>query len=143
MKYWDASALVPLLVEQPDTGHLRPVAEQDPQLITWAWSKVEIAGAVERLTRAGAIGRSERRQILARLEDLSRRWDEVTDLTAVRKRALSLLARHPLRAADAAQLGAALLVSDLGLPHLEFVCLDQRLSLAAEREGLIVHPSPG
>ena len=65
-------------------------------------------------------------------------WDEVTEVLAVRARADALLARHPLRAADAGQLGAALLVREEPADALTFVCLDRRLSLAAEREGLRV-----
>jgi len=53
-------------------------------------------------------------------------------------RALPLLARHPLRAADAAQLGAALLVADPDPASLVMVVLDRRLAAAAEREGLVV-----
>lgn len=58
----------------------------------------------------------------------------------MRSRALGLLARHPLRAADAGQLGAALLVQEQLARPLTFVCLDRRLSLAAELEGLRVIP---
>ena len=49
---------------------------------------------------------------------------------------VALLARHPLRAAGAGQLAAALLVQEQLGSGLAFVCLDQRLSLAAERESL-------
>lgn len=65
-------------------------------------------------------------------------WDEVVDVLAVRTRANAVLARHPLRAADAGQLGAALLVSEQLADPLVFLCLDQRLVEAAEREGLAV-----
>lgn len=143
MRYWDASALVPLIVEESSTRALRSLVAEDTQIVTWAWSPVEIAGAVERRVRAGQLDRASRRSILGRLNELATRWDEVTDLMAVRRRAVGLLARHPLRAADAAQLGAALLVADLGMPELEFVCLDDTLSLAAEREGLAVVPVVG
>lgn len=57
-------------------------------------------------------------------------------MLAVRSRANSLLARHPLRAPDAGQLGAALLVHEQSAEPLTFVCLDRRLSSAAELEGL-------
>ena len=63
-------------------------------------------------------------------------WDEVADMLAVRSRANALLARHPLHAADAGQLRAALLVQEQLARPLRFVCLDSRLSLAAEQEGL-------
>ena len=62
----------------------------------------------------------------------------MSDLLAVRARACTLLARHPLRAADAGQLAAALLVQEQLGGGLAFVCLDQRLSLAAEKESLRV-----
>jgi len=51
---------------------------------------------------------------------------------------MSLLSRHPLRVADAAQLGAALLVAEDEPSAVTFVCLDESLGLAAEREGLRV-----
>ena len=75
---------------------------------------------------------------MARFDRLAAAWDEVSDLIAVRARALGLLARHDLRAADAAQLGAALLAAEDDPASLEFVCLDQRLADAADREGLRV-----
>lgn len=48
-----------------------------------------------------------------------------------------LLRVHPLRTADALQLAAALVYRAEGSP-LDFVCLDERLCSAAEREGFIV-----
>jgi hypothetical protein len=65
-------------------------------------------------------------------------WDEVEDLAAVRSRAMALLSRHPLRAAEAAQLGAALLAAEADPSSMTFVCLDEPLALAAEREGFRV-----
>ena len=63
---------------------------------------------------------------------------EVTDLAAVRVRAVPVLGRHALRASDAAQLGAALLVADPDPRSLTMVVLDRRLADAALREGLKV-----
>ena len=74
--------------------------------------------------------------MLRRLDAFARSWDEVIDVLAVRSRANALLARHPLRAADAGQLGAALLVQEQIAGVLDFVCLDRRLSSAAELESL-------
>ena len=91
-------------------------------------------------TREGTLSRRQRRKVLDRLDAFAGHWDEVTDVLAVRSRAHALLARHPLRAADAGQLGAALLVQEQLAEPLTFVCLDQRLSLAAERESLRVLP---
>jgi predicted nucleic acid-binding protein len=138
VRYWDASAIVPLAIPEPQSDLAREWLREDPELVTWAWTRVELASAVERRSRQGLISRQERRECLERFDDLARAWDEVVDLHAVRARALSLLARHSLRAADAAQLGAALLVSEGDPSSLTFVCLDEQLALAAEREGLRV-----
>ena len=63
-------------------------------------------------------------------------------MVAVRSRAVPLLARHALRAADAAQLGAALIVADPEPSSLVMVVFDHRLAVAAEREGLSVFTWP-
>lgn len=135
MRYWDASALVPLVVEESRTDELRALLSQESHVVTWAWSWVEVASAVERRTGDGQLSRRQRRGTLDRFTELADACDEVTDVMAVRRQALSLLGRHPLRAADAGQLGAALLVAQGGT-GLPFVCLDTRLAEAAEREGL-------
>ena len=136
MRYWDASALVPLLVAERDTELVRSWLSDDDRIVTWAWTRTEIVGAVERRTREGSLSRSQRREVLRRLDAFARSWDEVIDVLAVRSRANALLARHPLRAADAGQLGAALLVQEQMAGVLDFVCLDRRLSSAAELESL-------
>ncbi len=136
MRYWDASALVPLVVAEDTTAEVRQLLRADGDVVTWVWTIVEIVSAIERRAREGLITPRARRTALERFAQLAERWDEVVDVGAVRVRALDLLARHPLRAADAAQLAAALTVA--GGRRLEFVCLDGRLSNAAEREGL--HP---
>ncbi|MSP25454.1 MAG: hypothetical protein EXR75_09875 [Myxococcales bacterium] len=63
---------------------------------------------------------------------------EVTAHVSVRALALTLLARHELRSAGAAQLASALLISESDPSSLTMVCLDRRLAEAAEREGLRV-----
>ena len=138
MRYWDASALVPLVVAEPNSGVARTWLSEDDQIVTWAWTRTEIVSAVERRAREGSLSRPQRREVLRRFEAFARSWDEVTDVLAVRSRANALLARHPLRAADAGQLGAALLIQERLAGKLTFVCLDHRLSSAAELESLRV-----
>ena len=138
MRYWDASALVPLVISEPSSESVRAWLSDDEGIVTWAWTRVEITSAVERRARQGQLSRAQRRAALDRFEALGESWDEVTDVLAVRSRAIALLARHPLRAADAAQLASALLVSEQVADGFTFVCLDETLTLAAEREGLRV-----
>ena len=141
MRYWDASALVPLVVAESASSLVRKWLAEDERIVTWAWTRTEIVSAVERRTREGSLSRKQRREVLERFDTFAGNWDEVTDLLAVRSRANALLARHPLRAADAGQLAAALLVQEHLAEPLTFVCLDQRVSSAAELEGLRVLPS--
>ena len=140
MRFWDASAVVPLVVAEPATETAQTWLAEDSHIVTWAWTRTEVVGAVERRTREGLLSRPQRRDVLDGLEILAESWDEVTEVLAVRTRAAALLARHPLRAADAGQLGAALLVREQLPETLTFVCLDRRLSRAAELESLRVLP---
>ena len=126
------------MVAGPDSARVRSWLSDDDGIVTWAWTSTEIVSAVERRAREGSLSLQQRREALARFAALADAWDEVTDMLAIRSRANSLLARHPLRAADAGQLGAAVLVREQLAGELVFVCLDLRLSLAAERESLRV-----
>lgn len=85
---------------------------------------------------------ARRRETLAELIVFASSWFEFSEMPEIQFRAAELLARHPLRAADAGHLATALIYRERLNEPLEFVCLDKRLSLAAEREGFRVI-SPG
>jgi len=59
-------------------------------------------------------------------------------MTPQLQQAIRLLRLHPLRAADAQQLAAALVLSDFEPRTLPFVTLDGQLAAAARREGFEV-----
>ena len=99
MRYWDASALVALIVSEPDSALVRTWLSEEDRIVTWVWTRTEIASALERRTREGLLTRPRRGAVLERLDTLAAKWDEVTDVLAVRSRATRLLARHPLRSA--------------------------------------------
>ena len=132
--YWDASALVPLCVAESTSPNLRRLAAGSA-IVTWCLSAVEIASAIERRAREGALGSNARALALGNLSELSASWTEITALETVRERALRLLATHTLRAADALQLAAALLAAGDRPARYGFVCGDARLRQAARREG--------
>ena len=141
MRYWDASALVSLCVEEDDSTRLRRLAGE--AIVTWAMSRVEIASAIERRSREHRLTAEGRLQAMTALHELADSWTEIHSIAPVSDRALRLLAIHPLRAADAMQLAAAL-VAVLERPRgHEFVCTDQRLCEAASREGFGVLPVAG
>jgi hypothetical protein len=64
----------------------------------------------------------------------------VTAVEKTKSRAIRLLEVHPLRAADACQLAAALIASQEDPKRLAMLCFDQRLQDAALREGFVVNP---
>lgn len=134
---------MPLLVSEPTTPRVRQWLQDDPMIVTWVWSVVEITSAVERRFREGQLDHSGRRVVLARLIQLAGQWDEVTDTLVIRRHANRLLARYPLRAADAGHLAAALVLFEDQPEGQGFVCLDQRLAHAAEMEGFSVMICPG
>jgi uncharacterized protein len=142
MRFWDTSALAPLIVDEPTTPTALEWLKEDPEIIIWGLTRLELVSAVERRVREGSIVSSLRQPALRRIARLADDAHEVMDLTAVRTRAMRLLARHPLRAADAAQLAAALLVSDPDPASLTIAVLDRRLADAADREGLLVVTVP-
>jgi predicted nucleic acid-binding protein len=138
VRYWDASALVGLCVAEAATGELRRLAGDG--VVTWSVSAVEIASAIERRAREGSLTSAERAAARTALSELAAAWTDISALGPVRERALRLVATHPLRAADAMQLGAALVaVTDRSAGHA-FVCTDVRLREAAAREGFLVLP---
>ena len=138
MRFWDTSALLPLFVSEPSSARARSWLRKDPVVLVWTLTRVEMLSALARREReepeaARGLLRA-RRQILAAWEE----WSEVVALEPVRRQAERLVSVHPLRAADAVQLGAALVAFDLDPSGSAFVTLDDRLALAAEREGFTV-----
>jgi predicted nucleic acid-binding protein len=131
-----------LVVAEKRSSAVREWLAQDPAIVTWAWTRVELVSAVERRARQGALTRDQRRACLDAFMELADLWDEVVDLAAVRARAIALLSRHALRAADAAQLGAAVVLAEGDPSAITFLCLDDALALAAEREGFRVLTTP-
>lgn len=138
MKFWDSSALVPLLVQEPSSGTMLRMYEDDPELMVWWSTSIECVSALARLEREGSLASDDMANAFARLDAIAAAWREVLPVADVRRTATRLLRVHPLRAADALQLGAALVASELHPETLPLVTLDDRLAAAAEREGFRV-----
>ena len=139
MRFWDSSAIVPLLIEEEATTVLLAKAREDRELVVWWATPVECASAIARLEREGA--HDDRvAAAFARLDQLSASWTEVEPHREIRDTARRLLRVHPLRAADALQLAAAYLAAERRPSTLEVITLDDRVRLAAAKEGFIVTP---
>ena len=142
MIFWDSSALVALLVDEPESSARIALLEGDPDMSVWWATPVECESALQRRLREGSLTPADARPARDRLAVLAASWHEVNPTGTLRKLAQRLLRTHPLRAADSLQLAAALVLAK-ALPGLRFACSDHRLGAAAEAEGLITQlPAP-
>ena len=138
MKFWDASAIVPLLIAEAATRRLQALAASDPDLLVWWGSPVECVSALARLERDGALDPPTAVLAFDRLKQLAAGWHEVDPSDIVREVAVRFLRVHPLRAADALQLAAAFIAAEQRPASLEMITLDERLASAAQKEGFTV-----
>jgi predicted nucleic acid-binding protein len=138
MNFWDSSALLPLLVEEPTSKRVLAFYQEQPEIVA-AWSAtVECISALARLEREGHLEYKAITQATRQLQELQEAWHEVQPIESVRQLACRLLRVHPLRAADSVQLASALIAAGSHAGEWGFVCLDARLCEAAEREGFRV-----
>jgi predicted nucleic acid-binding protein len=142
MRFWDASAIVPLLMTEPSTKYLQASLAKDPAMLVWWGSEVECASAIARLEREGGLDEPAVTQAFERLKQLAGAWHEVDPNDAVRESAVRFLRVHPLRAADALQLAAAFVAAERRPASLEVVTLDDRLAVAARKEGFVLIEVP-
>lgn len=113
----------------------------DPEPVLWWASPLECHSALYRRHREETLPLVRLNEALARLRALAEDVDFIAPANRVRDRAARLLAAHPLRAADALQLAAALVWCDETPQGATFVSLDERLGEAARREGFAVLPA--
>ena len=138
--FWDSSALVPLLVSESRSADLTLLVADDKEMTMWWATPLECQSALHRRHREVPLGADVLTTATERLRAIVEHADTVSPTDEVRRRAARLVAVHPLRAADALQLAAALIWCE-EQPHGEtFVCLDLRLRDAAQREGFDVRP---
>ena len=138
MRFWDSSALLTVLIDEPARGRLFALLEEDSEVLAWWGTAVEITSALARREREGLLTADEVSQALGTVRELAQTWHEIVPSDAVRRTAERLLRTHPLRAADALQLAALLIAAGHDPTSLEMVCLDERLNAAARREGFTI-----
>lgn len=138
VKFWDSSAILPLLADEPARQDMLTLLRRDPQVLIWWGTPIELASALARREREELLTADAVTSALATARQLAESWHEIVPSDAVRRTAERLLRVHPLRAADSLQLAAALIASDHNPSDLEIVCLDARLGSAARREGFTV-----
>jgi predicted nucleic acid-binding protein len=124
-----------LLIEQQQSERVDRWFAEDAQLALWTLTPVEITSALWRLVREGLLNEESALNAEARSRELMASAHVVVDIEMSKSFAQRLLRVHALRAGDALQLGAALVWSN-GRPQGRLLyTLDERLALAARREG--------
>ena len=139
MKFWDSSGLVPLIAMERETDYCLKVLAEDREMIVWCLSRVEIKSALCRRVREGLMSDHDFQIAKKRLDTVMQRAYEVMAIEKVRSRALRLLEVHPLTAADACQLSAALVASQEDPARLPIITFDERLKEAAAKEGFVTN----
>jgi predicted nucleic acid-binding protein len=138
--FWDSSAIVPLCCSQPASTQVRRLRRELKRMVVWWGTPLEARSAFSRLVRDGSITADERDAAVKLLGQLRLAWDEILPTEKLRSLAEELLDAHQLRAADAAQLAAALVWCRERPKHRPLVCFDERLRTAASALGFSVRP---
>jgi len=103
----------------------------------WSLTRLEIVSALRRKQREQNVSPEHFRSAIQRLDSVQRAWSEVDAVEPVTRRAERLLGTHVLRAADALQLAAALIISQERTAGFEFVTRDKQLFRAIDAEGFM------
>jgi len=141
MIFWDASAIIPLCIEEPHSKAANGIIDDDSAIAAWWGSPVECFSAFARLRREGVLTPKEEDQVRRLLTTLAETWTEIKPSHDIRDMAARILLLHPLSTADSLQLAAALVWAGKNPKGQRFACLDRRLREAARKEGFIAAPS--
>ena len=138
MAFWDASAVVPLCCSQPATAQGRRLRRELKRMVVWWGTPIEARNAFARLVRERQLTVDERATAIRLLARLRVAWDEILPTEKIRSLAQDLPDTHGVRAADAAQLAAALVWCRERPKQRPFVCFDERLRTVATALGFSV-----
>lgn len=141
MMFWDASAVIPLCIDEPQTRVMKGIAKKDGAMVVWWGSLIECYSAFARLRREGLLKPDEEDEVRHILSLLSATWAEIEPSEEIRSLAGQLLLLHPLHAADSLQLAAALVWAGKTPRGHHFVCIDHKLREAARKEGFKLLPT--
>ena len=109
MRFWDSSAVVPLVLAEVATNRVRGWLREDPGVVVWTFTRVEVLSALARRRRTDpSVGRqlsTARREFL----DAWPRWFASGAITEVRLSVAASLAARPTSSASirpAGEIGA-------------------------------------
>jgi len=133
--YFDTSAVVPLLVEEPTTEQCNRLWDDAARILTVRLTYPEARAALASAHRAGRLTRTQLATAVADLEALFEQFDVIELGGDLARTAGNLAQHHGLRGYDAVHLAAALAAAD---DDLVLVTGDADLAAAAATAGLSV-----
>lgn len=140
MRFWDASAIIPLCLKEASSEVVKRLVKADEDMVVWWATRVECLSALSRRGREGILPVDAELKAKGILSALCGECSEVQPSEFLRQRAERLIMVHPLRSADAFQLAAALIWAQETPEGHDIVSLDQHLREAALKEGFSVFP---
>ncbi len=135
MRFWDTSAIAPLLWMEEASSERTKQLEQDPLMVVWWGTSVEVESALFRRSSNSEIDAGNAERARTRLTFLSNSWIEIQPTDSIREMAKRLIRVHGLRSADSLQLAAALGACGNHPKNQNFLTGDQNLKRAATKEG--------
>jgi uncharacterized protein with PIN domain len=122
LRFWDTSAVIPLISEEATSDVVSDLLHEDREITVWWGTWVECSVAISRLSREGSLDVESEEEARASLDLLAEDWREVQPTDEVRSLSAAFVWRESTD-------------EDLG-----FVCLDDRLRQAATDEGFEMLP---
>ena len=141
MRFWDSSAIVPLLVAERHSNEIVRYAQEELVTFVWWGARVELTSAIARREREGELSIDEAGRLTVRADALLDAWRDVRPSNELRGLAQRFVRVHPLSASDAFQLAAAWTACEARPANMDFVCLDDRLRRVAAMEGFQLLPT--
>ncbi len=82
MKFWDSSAIVPLLVEEPASRQCRDLLRADPSQVVWQFTETEVVSALHKQTRLEPpLTARDLQAALTRMRGYANQWEQIKALT--------------------------------------------------------------
>lgn len=132
MRFWDASALVPLFILEPRTMDMLALFASDADVVVSFLTPLEVASAVRRRGRTQVLpGPMEFTAALVSA------WTVIADYEETLAISRQTIAAYALRTADSIQLASAIL-GFRDATKVPLVTLDKELGAAARAEGFPV-----
>jgi hypothetical protein len=97
VKYWDTSALVPLIIDQESSDVVEKIADSDSDKSFWWGARVECSSALARLERE-SVPQKKISRAFQDLEEIFTAGSEIQPSEPLRDTAIRFLRVHPPRA---------------------------------------------